>query len=57
MAHTALEQEIAVIGDITVNADEDYVQIVVDDDVALFMARDKTEGLSDLVGCLYSLMK
>ena len=45
MEYTPLEQKIAVIGDITVNADDDFVQIAVDDNVALFISRNKKIGL------------
>lgn len=57
MEYTPLEQKIAVIGDITVNADDDFVQVAVDDNVALFISRDKNEGLGDLVTVLNNLIK
>lgn len=57
MEYTPLEQKIVVIGDITVNADDDFVQVAVDDNVALFMSRDKNEGLGDLVTVLNNLIK
>lgn len=57
MEYTPLEQKIAVIGDITVNADDDFVQIAVDDNVALFISRNKNEGIGDLVEVLKNLVK
>ncbi len=57
MEYTPLEQKIVVIGDITVNADDDFVQVAVDDNVALFISRDKNEGLGDLVTVLNNLIK
>lgn len=43
------------IGDISVEADEGYVRVLVDDECVLFMDREEHCGLGDLAAVLNSL--
>jgi len=50
-------EEIAVIGDITVKANEDFVRVLTDGDTVLFMQREAEFGLAELANALQSLVK
>jgi len=50
-------EEIIVIGDITVEANEEFVNILVDRDVVLTMARQAEFGLDELADTLKALVK
>ena len=49
-------KEVAVIGDITVKADEGFVSVSVDEEVVLSMRREAQFGLQQLVDALQSLI-
>ena len=50
-------KHVAVIGDIEVLSDEDFVKVVVDGENALFIPRDEQYGLGELVEVLSNLIK